>query len=230
MTKIIALVISVVLHVVVIASLALPDSSNDDLQSVMIKLKPAEQVEKIEKESSNPKPKEKEQIKQESKVQSPEQKPVRDVIADNQFQPKDEDISPEQSMGFQLDSAVDESPEDGISDISNIEPTQSPADIVDTDSVKAAYQKSILQKIDNVKKYPLIARSKGKEGSVVVEFTLHLDGSISDILILERASFSSFNDAAINAVNSAAPFEPIPAVLGISKMSISVRLTFQLNQ
>ncbi|MCD6217256.1 energy transducer TonB, partial [bacterium] len=82
----------------------------------------------------------------------------------------------------------------------------------------------------NVKKYPLIARSKGKEGSVVVEFTLHLDGSISDILILERASFSSFNDAAITAVNSAAPFEPIPAVLGISKMSISVRLTFQLNQ
>ncbi len=228
MTKIIALAISIVLHVVVITSLALPESSNDDSKSVMIKLKPAEQVEKIEKESSEPKLKENEQIKNESKVKSPEQKPVLDEIADNQIQPKDEDNSHEAAMGFQIDSAVDEASDDEPDE--NIEQTHLQADIIDTDSVKADYQQSILQKIDNAKKYPLIARSKGKEGSVVVEFTLHSDGSVSDVLILESASFSSFNDAAIDAVNSAAPFEPIPAVLGISKMSISVRLTFQLNQ
>lgn len=228
MTKIIALAISVVLHVVVIASLALPESSNDDSKSVMIKLKPAEQVEKIEKESSEPKQKENEQIKHESKVQSAKQKPLPKVISEDKIQPTDEDLSEEQSMGFQADSVVNEASDDEPD--GNIEPTQSPADIIDSDSVKAAYQQSILNKIDSAKKYPLIASRKSKEGSVVVEFTLHLDGSVSDILILESASFSSFNDAAINAVNTAAPFEPIPAVLGISKMSISVLLTFQLNQ
>ena len=235
MTKIIALAISVVLHVVVITSLALPESNNVDSKSVIIKLKALPKSEIIEKE-----PVKKEEFKQEIKSQPQVPKSVSKAVTGKQTPSKEEMIPENKSVDFAINSTIDKpgsgsasNDSDSLDEKQNdiVEQTESPSvDTVDIDAVRNAYQQSILTRIDKAKKYPLMARRKEKEGSVVVEFTLHYDGSVSDIAVIEKALFSSFNDAATNAVSSASPFEPIPVVLGISKMRVSVRLTFQLNQ
>ena len=49
-----------------------------------------------------------------------------------------------------------------------------------------------------------------ERGHVVLQFTIHRDGRITDLRIVQPSHNSSFNRAAYNAISSSNPLEPLP--------------------
>lgn len=60
------------------------------------------------------------------------------------------------------------------------------------------------------KKYPKMARRLGHEGMVKVEFNVHPDGKLTDVILSEASDFDTLNNAAVKLVYAASPFRPFP--------------------
>jgi protein TonB len=76
--------------------------------------------------------------------------------------------------------------------------------------IKAHYQ-YIKNDIQNKIIYPLIARKKGWQGTVVVSFVVSEDGMVKNVQIKESSGFSLLDQCAVNTIKKAAPFPPPPA-------------------
>jgi len=101
--------------------------------------------------------------------------------------------------------------------------------VIDTSSIKASYQKRILEKVDRMKIYPPIARRMGHEGRMLVSFTVNGNGTIGDLVIAQKSSYGELDFAALDTVRRAVPFETIPSELNVSSMEISLVINFDLN-
>lgn len=62
----------------------------------------------------------------------------------------------------------------------------------------------------------------GNDAHAVISFTIHADGSISDLRVRESSGFDTFDLAALRAVQNAAPFAPLPRAYTISQTSLEV--------
>lgn len=233
MIKFTAFTISILLHLVLITSLALPDGKTSDSKSILLKLKSAAPVEDVQKElPAEVESKSPEQIK---KTRADIPKPV--VDAQTTISEINKSVKIESSVKSDMEFSIDTprlktEKSKKIRNTTNSEPQNESPNITpapDIDSIKHAYEQSILKKIDSAKSYPALAVKRGKEGRVKVDFIVHSNGDISELKISYKASFSAFNDAAIKAVNAATPFDPVPPELKISQMKISVWVSFKIG-
>ena len=62
----------------------------------------------------------------------------------------------------------------------------------------------------------------GSDAHAVIFFTIHSDGSISDLRVRESSSFDTFDLAALRAVQNAAPFAPLPRAYTLNHSSLEV--------
>jgi TonB family protein len=62
----------------------------------------------------------------------------------------------------------------------------------------------------------------GGDAHAVVLFTIHSDGSISDLRVRESSGFDTFDLAALRAVQNAAPFAPLPRAYTLNHTSLEV--------
>ena len=65
-------------------------------------------------------------------------------------------------------------------------------------------------------------------GHVVLQFNIHKDGSITDIMVLQPSPIQSFNIAAFNAIQSSSPTEPLPPEYPSPQAAFTV--TFYYNE
>lgn len=92
----------------------------------------------------------------------------------------------------------------------------------------AQYRLELAALIDRQKNYPSISRRMGQEARVVVVFRLDSSGNLLAQPELERSSrYAQLNEAALSAVNKAAPFPPVPA--GSMKSEFRIEIVFQLE-
>lgn len=78
--------------------------------------------------------------------------------------------------------------------------------------------------IDKNNQYPRMARKRGIEGSVVVEFVLFKNGDISDIKILTKAH-KSLNQSAVNAIKRS--YKDFPSM--DNNVRISITISYELT-
>lgn len=64
------------------------------------------------------------------------------------------------------------------------------------------YLEYIRKKITNRIKYPSIARRRGIEGEVFVSFNIRKDGTIKNVELAKKSSYSVLNDAVLKAMNN----------------------------
>jgi periplasmic protein TonB len=76
--------------------------------------------------------------------------------------------------------------------------------------IKAHYE-YIKNDIQNTLIYPIIARKKGWQGTVIVSFVVSKDGMVQEVQIKESSGFSILDQSAVNTIKKAAPFPPPPA-------------------
>jgi len=77
----------------------------------------------------------------------------------------------------------------------------------------AAYTKTVMTQISGKVEYPKMAKMRHQEGVVTVQVTIDASGAASAASVEKSSGIESLDNAALNAVNAAAPF-PAPPEAG----------------
>lgn len=93
--------------------------------------------------------------------------------------------------------------------------------------LKNQYFSDLKAHIEQHKHYPMISRRLGQTGRVVVAFTLHEDGTLTNIHLHQSCPFERLNVAALDAVKSVGKFKPIPKEIGDQFLDIQVPMEYQ---
>lgn len=92
------------------------------------------------------------------------------------------------------------------------------------------YQQLIKQKIEENKRYPLLARNKGIEGDVWVKFEILKNGKVKNIKVVKSSHHQILDKAAIESIKKANPFPPFPEGLKERSLIINICLRFELKE
>ena len=93
--------------------------------------------------------------------------------------------------------------------------------------IKNQYFADLKAHIEQHKHYPIMSRRLGQTGRVVVAFTLHGDGSFTNIHVHQSCPFERLNVAALDAVKRVGRFRPIPKEINTGFLDIQVPIEYQ---
>ena len=94
--------------------------------------------------------------------------------------------------------------------------------------IRARYLARVAALLEKAKRYPLLARRRGQEGTAVVRFSIGADGTLSGLEVARSSGARLLDEAAMDMVRRAAPFPPVPAELG-GALVLSVPVVFELR-
>lgn len=98
-------------------------------------------------------------------------------------------------------------------------------EIIQTLSYKNGSEDDLFSKIksaiDRKSKYPTMARKRGLEGEVIVEFIIHKDGKVSNIRVIKANQYELFNTAAVNAIKKAR--SDFPTLSSTTKIELPIK-------
>jgi protein TonB len=93
------------------------------------------------------------------------------------------------------------------------------------------YQRKVRSLIEQMKNYPISARRREQEGTIVVRFSINRQGIITAGPELDKPSrYTALNNAALKAVTAAAPFPPFDERTGPFTMTFIVPIRFSLHR
>lgn len=87
----------------------------------------------------------------------------------------------------------------------------------------------IVQRIEELKRYPADARLERAEGKVVVKVVIKEDGTISGAEVVKSSGFQSLDRAAVELMRQAGPFD-FPHPLGKPTLTIKVPISYALER
>jgi len=93
---------------------------------------------------------------------------------------------------------------------------------------RADYFDMVRMKIESRKKYPDTARKRQIEGRVEVEFSLGVDGNVTDVSVKKTSRHPDLDRAALLAVRDAAPFPRPPGRLFDGPLRMTITIMFEL--
>ena len=94
----------------------------------------------------------------------------------------------------------------------------------DVEDIRSRYLAEVLRRLQEAKRYPSRARRQEIEGRLELGLVIRKDGSASPGRILQSSGHDILDEAALEMVKRAAPFEPLPEELGIEKLELVVPL------
>lgn len=92
------------------------------------------------------------------------------------------------------------------------------------------YLSSIKRAIELAWEYPDRALRHGLQGKLVLEFTILGNGTLVKTRLIRSSGFSILDEEAIRSVQTAAPFHPIPPVIGKNRLPIIARFEYLDNR
>jgi periplasmic protein TonB len=107
----------------------------------------------------------------------------------------------------------------------------SPALTSRTDTAKASYETTLVAWLQRYKRYPTIAKRRGQEDIIELEFTIDKEGNVLSHKILKASTYKSLNKAAIKMITRASPLPPVPTDIQNNKTRFTfiVPVAFRLN-
>ncbi len=91
------------------------------------------------------------------------------------------------------------------------------------------YYDLVKLRIESHKKYPQMAKMRRAEGSVTVQFVISLDGKISAMKVVNTSRKKVLDEAAIEAVQDAAPFSKPPLKFFSEPIAVEVVIVFEIT-
>jgi len=91
-----------------------------------------------------------------------------------------------------------------------------------------SYLEMVKLKIERHKRYPAEAEERQIEGRATVEFVITLEGEIKDPVIVRSSGHTALDTAAIQAIESAAPFPRPPKSLFKGEIPLMITVIFEL--
>lgn len=91
-----------------------------------------------------------------------------------------------------------------------------------------ALMQLVYQAISEHKHYPYMARRLGQQGKVTLNFIMHPDGLVTDVMVIESSRYSVLDRAAEEAVVAISPFAMAAEYLSYEKV-FDIAVDFRLN-
>ena len=93
----------------------------------------------------------------------------------------------------------------------------------------ASYLEMVKLRIEREKRYPENARTRQIEGHITVQFVITPEGNIKRAAIVKKSGHAVLNEAALLAVNKAAPFQKPPPRFFKGDVTLTVTIVFELT-
>ncbi|MEL0168241.1 MAG: energy transducer TonB [Pseudomonadaceae bacterium] len=90
------------------------------------------------------------------------------------------------------------------------------------------YKAKVAASLARHRHYPPMSRRRGEEGTVVLTFIIHRDGSVTGEQISESSGFERLDRAALKTLKNASPFPPFSDDMPDEQMSIRAPINFGL--
>jgi TonB family protein len=87
-------------------------------------------------------------------------------------------------------------------------------DVDPRDKRRTEYIRRARSKIGRFWSFPKWAALEGMQGTAIVTFTIHANGTVSGVSVTRPSGIPEYDEICRKAVLSAAPFEPLPSELG----------------
>lgn len=130
------------------------------------------------------------------------------------------------------EAELEPTPESQINQKPTIEPEATEEDILLTAELLFAqqnYHSTLLRHTFKHIRYPRIAQMRNQKGSVRLSVTITTDGQLRSVQTLQESRYSRLNEAALDAVERAEPYPPVPLLLGNNDHTFTVPITFRLS-
>ncbi|MFQ5850291.1 MAG: energy transducer TonB [Candidatus Binatia bacterium] len=102
---------------------------------------------------------------------------------------------------------------------------------LDTQEPKySSYLSTIKRAIELVWQYPEPALRRGRQGKLILKFTILGNGTLIGIHLIRSSGFSILDEEAIRAVQAAAPFHPIPTRIAKNRLAIIASFEYLDNR
>ncbi|TAJ98462.1 MAG: energy transducer TonB [Candidatus Manganitrophaceae bacterium] len=101
---------------------------------------------------------------------------------------------------------------------------QVPKDTIslNTDDLKYfSYMLKLKNKIEYIWRYPQAAAERGIQGDLLLNFTIHRDGRVSDVRVVSTSGYEILDVEAVRAIQEASPFAPLPDTWNEDRISIT---------
>jgi len=90
----------------------------------------------------------------------------------------------------------------------------------------APYLVSVRRKIERLWGYPAEARARGVTGELLVGFTILNDGRLSRLDLVKTSGSSILDQAALRAIQQAAPYAPFPKQIDLDRLHITASFLY----
>ncbi len=90
----------------------------------------------------------------------------------------------------------------------------------------APYLASVRRKIERLWGYPAEARARGVTGELLVGFTILNDGRLSRLDLVKTSGSSILDEAALRAIQQAAPYAPFPKQIDLDRLHITASFLY----
>jgi protein TonB len=96
-------------------------------------------------------------------------------------------------------------------------------------SAVASYLDRLRQRLEKVKRYPLLARRRGQVGTATLQIAIDRSGHPASVRIQGSSGSQLLDDEAAEMVTRAAPFEPLPSEVTGEVLQVTVPVRFDVN-
>ncbi|MCE5284001.1 MAG: energy transducer TonB [Deltaproteobacteria bacterium] len=93
-----------------------------------------------------------------------------------------------------------------------------------------AYLLPIRRKIERLWRYPPEALARGQEGVALIRFTIDANGTLSGYHVVTTSGSVLLDEGALAVVRAAAPYDPIPANLRLSRLHVTAAFEYRMDR
>lgn len=91
------------------------------------------------------------------------------------------------------------------------------------------YLVKLKKKIERFWGYPPAAVARRIEGTAMIKFSVTSEGTLDEINVTTSSGSALLDQGTVSAIQSAAPFEPLPPAYGLSRLNIQASFAYQMS-
>lgn len=95
--------------------------------------------------------------------------------------------------------------------------------------VEPSWETRLFRKLQQAKRYPSAARSRGEQGVVLLAFSIDRDGHVTSRHIAKGSGYAALDDEAMAMVERAQPMPAFPPSMSQAAISLTVPIRFSLR-
>ena len=95
--------------------------------------------------------------------------------------------------------------------------------------VRVSWEKALVKHLDRFKRYPEIARARGNQGEVTVQFMVDRTGHVTAARLVHSSGSSALDEEALSVLKRADPLPPAPDQVGGMTFDLTLPIQFRIK-